>query len=318
MMTMEIMKVEDKAVVVSNPFNAAVVADWLDFNRDKAPATVRTYSKAIGSFLAWLADKNITRPNRNAVIDYRDELCRSKKINTARLYTSAVKIFSKWIASAGLYVDFAAGIKTPALDEESETHSREALTLDEAHAVLDSFTGTNEKSLRDKLILRLMLNCGLRSVEVTRLDTTDFEKRHGKTFLKIWGKGRKGKTARVEVSKKVYDMILDYLSARGAKFKAGEPMFTSTANRNRGARLSTQSVSKIAKATFRNVGIDTPTITCHSCRHTFATVALLNGVSIEKVQKILRHKSATTTGIYRHDITAANNDGVQIVSNLLD
>ena len=98
---------------------------------------------------------------------------------------TAVKVFSKWLASKGLYLDFAAGVGTPKLDEEAETHSREALTLDEAKTVLNSFKGTDEKTLRDKLIMRLMLNCGLRSVEVTRLDTTDIEKRHGKTFLRI-------------------------------------------------------------------------------------------------------------------------------------
>ena len=113
-------------------------------------------------------------------------------------------------------------------------------------------------------------------------------------------------------------MLLDYLNARGSKFKAGEPMFTSTANRNRGQRLQTQSISRLAKKTFRAVGIDSSSITCHSCRHTAATLMLKSGVDIAKVQRILRHRSANTTEIYRHDITAENNDGVQILSDLLD
>ena len=202
--------------------------------------------------------------------------------------------------------------------EEADVHARESLTLDEARQVLSSFKGKDVKSLRDKLIMRLMMNCGLRSVEIIRLDATDIERRHGKIFLKIWGKGRAGKTARVEISKTIYNMILDYLNLRGSKRIVGEPMFVATSNRNSGQRLQTQTISRLAKKTFRAVGIDASTITCHSCRHTAATLMLQNGVDVSKVQRILRHKNPATTEIYRHDITAATNDGVQILSNLLD
>lgn len=306
-------------IEVGSSFSEDLVADWLAFNADKAEATVRTYGKALQNFFQWLADNNVTAPRRDDVIRYRDQLTATKKISTARLYTTAVKVFSKWLASKGLYLDFAAGIGTPKLDEEAETHSREALTLTEAKDVLKSFDGkTDEKSLRDKCIMRVMLNCGLRSIEICRLDATDIEKRHGKIYLRVWGKGRKGKTARVEISKTIYTMILDYLNARGSKCVKGEPMFTSTANRNRGQRLQTQSVSRLAKATFRKIGVDSPLVTCHSCRHFTATQLLLEGTDLARVQKLLRHRDASTTATYRHDIEAATDVTVQTLSDLLD
>lgn len=319
MTELQIVNETNAIVEVGNSFSENLVADWLAFNADKAEATVRTYSKAIGNFFGWLADNGIKKPRREDVIRYRDELCSSKKISTARLYTTAVKVFSKWLASKELYRDFAAGVGTPKLDEKSETHSREALTLSEAKAVLNSFKGkTNVKSLRDALILRIMLNCGLRSIEIVRLDAADIEKRHGKIFLRVWGKGRSGKTARVEISKTVYEMILDYLNARGSKRAKGEPMFVSTANRNRGQRLQTQTVSRLAKATFRAIGVDSPTITCHSCRHFAATQLLKSGCDIARVQRLLRHKNSATTEIYRHDIQEATDNTVQTLSDILD
>lgn len=310
---------ETVIVEVGNSFSENLVADWLAFNADKAEATVRTYSKAIGNFFGWLAANGIKNPCRDDVIRYRDSLSTSKKISTARLYTTAVKVFSKWLASKGLYLDFAAGVGTPKLDEDAETHSREALTLSEAKDVLNSFKGkSDEKSLRDALILRIMLNCGLRSIEICRLDVTDIEKRHGKIFIRVWGKGRKGKTARVEISKTVYEMILNYLNARGSKREKGEPMFVSTANRNRGERLQTQTISRLAKKTFRAVGIDSPTVTCHSCRHFAATQLLKSGVDIERVRRLLRHKNSATTQIYRHDIEESTDTTIQTLSDLLD
>lgn len=313
---MQIEVVKDTAVV---NFSAALTKDWLAFNADKKAATVSTYGKAIKNFIEYLGENEIKNPNRTDVINYRESLCASKKVSTARLYLSAVKIFSKWLASNGFYFDFAAGVAAPKLDEMAETHSREALTLDEAKKILSSFNGKrDEKSLRDALIMRIMLNCGLRTIEIVRLDATDIERRHGKIFLKIWGKGRSAKTARVEISKSIYNQILDYLNARNSKRMKGEPMFVSTARRNFGQRLQTQSISKLAKATFRANGIDSETVTAHSCRHTAATLMLANGVDISKVQKILRHKNVSTTEIYRHDITAQNNDGVQVLSDLFD
>lgn len=320
MTTLQMVTKETPAIVeVGSSFSEALVADWLAFNADKAEATVKTYGKALQNFFKWLGDNNVTAPTRADVICYRDELTATRKISTARLYTTAVKVFSKWLASKGLYPDFAASVGTPRLDEEAETHCREALTLDEAKDALKSFDGkTDEKSVRDRLILRIMLNCGLRSCEVCRLDATDIEKRHGKIFLRVWGKGRKGKTARVEISKTVYNMILDYLNLRGSKRAKGEPMFVSTANRNRGQRLQTQTVSRLAKATFRKIGVDSPLVTCHSCRHFTATQLLLEGTDIARVQKLLRHRDASTTARYRHDLEAATDTTVQTLSDLLD
>lgn len=311
---------EPPAVIeVGSSFSEALVADWLSFNADKAQATIVTYGKALRNFFKWLADNDVANPTRADVIKYRDELAATKKTNTARLYLAAVKVFSKWLTAKGLYPDFAAGVATPRLDEEAETHSREALTLDEAKSVLKSFDGkTDEKSLRDRLILRIMLNCGLRAIEICRLDVADIEKRHGKIFLRIWGKGRKGKTARVEISKTVYNMILDYLNLRGSKRAKGEPMFVSTANRCRGQRLQPQTVSRLAKATFRAVGIDSPSVVGHSCRHFFATQLLLEGIDIARVQKLLRHRDVKTTTIYRHDLQESTDNSVQTLSDLLD
>lgn len=320
MTTASLVAIENTAVVnVDKSFSSKMVVDWLEYNGDKAAATIRTYSKAVEYFIHWLGDNGIKNPQRADVVEYRNHLCTTKKLSTARLYMVAVKTMFKWLSSQGLYLNIAADVKTPKLDEEGETHSREALTLTEAKKVLSSFKGkTTEKSLRDALIMRLMLNCGLRSIEVIRLDATDIEKRHGKIFLKIWGKGRASKSSRVEISRTIYNQLLDYLNARGSKRMKGEPLFTSTARRNFGQRLQTQTISRLAKATFRSVGIDSESIVCHSCRHFAATQLLLEGVDIARVQKLLRHKSQNTTQIYRHDISEKTDNTVQILSDLLD
>ena len=64
-------------------------------------------------------------------------------------------------------------------------------------------------------------------------------------------------------------------------------------------------------------GYDSPRLTCHSLRHTAATLMLQCGVAIENVQMILRHKSQNTPQIYRHDLDEYKNDGTLYTANTL-
>jgi site-specific recombinase XerD len=264
-------------------------------------------------FHLYLSAQGIKTVDREIVIAFRDSLLQTCKPTTARLYLTAVKMFIRWLASKGYCANFADNIKSIKL---SVTHSRDALTAEECKQVLKSFNGREIKSLRDKCILALMMTSGLRSVEIVRLDCGDIERRQGKYFIRVHGKARDGKVDKVQLPVQVYKLIMDYLKMRG-KVKANEPLFTALSNRNKNQRLQTQTISRLAKKSFKNVGIDSPRITCHSCRHSCATIMLLSGIDISQVQMILRHRNPATTQIYRHDLNEFNNDGTITVARLL-
>lgn len=324
MMDMQVVTVENSAAVAlvdSNPFNAGTIKDWIEFC-DVKPATQKTYDKAIKSFVGYLLTNNISRPTRDDVIAYRkwmiDEdnkgVNRVFKSSTARLYMVAVKNFFRFLASKALYLNVADNVKLPKIP--ADEHARDALTLDEAKATLKSFKGTDEKSLRDKAIMSLMIGCGLRSTEVINANVGDIEKRRGMWFIKVLGKGRDDKSDSVKLSAEVKKVIDDYLAVR-KHVKKSEPLFTSVAIRNRGERLQTQTVSRLAKKVFAVIGIESDRVTCHSCRHTFAQLSIDNGVPMRELQKILRHRSITTTEVYMHDRDKFKSRGVEIVSKVL-
>lgn len=304
-----------ESAIVNVPFSASIVKDWIEFC-DVKPATQVTYDKAIKSFVGYLMSNGIEKPQREDVIAYRECLLKDGyKVSSTRLYMTIVKKFFRFVSSKMIYPNVADGVKLPAMPQDE--HARDALTLDEAKQALSSFTGkTKEKDLRDRCIMSLMIGCGLRSVEVTRLDVGDIEKRRGQWFLKIHGKARAGKTDSVALSAALKKILDDYLSMR-KNAKKSAPLFVSTARRNFGQRLQTQTVSRLAKRVFKEIGIESERVVCHSCRHTFATLALSAGVSIRQVQKAMRHTSTTTTEIYAHDLNRFNNQSVQTVSDLL-
>ena len=129
----------------------------------------------------------------------------------------------------------------------------------------------------------------------------DIRRLNGICFLFVQGKGRSEKSESVRIAPQVFSLIQDYLKARG-KVKGNEPLFISTSNRCKGARLDTQTVRKMIKSDLRGIGLDSERLTAHSLRHTAATTMLLNGARLEQVQQALRHRQIVTTMIYAHHL----------------
>ena len=155
-----------------------------------------------------------------------------------------------------------------------------------------------------------MACCGLRTIEVVRLDCGDIEKRRGKYFLRIWGKARAGKVDSVCLLKQLLD---EYLKSRG-KVSAAEPLFVSA---SRSSRLQTQSISRLAKRAMKAVGLNSRRLVAHSLRHSFANNALSAGVDIRQVSKAMRHKSQAVTEVYLHDADLLNNPAAEVVTRNL-
>lgn len=122
----------------------------------------------------------------------------------------------------------------------------------------------------------------------------------------VQGKGRSERAEKIRIAPQVVSLIQKYLTVRG-KVKAEEPLFVSTSNRNKNSRLDTQTIRKMIKANLRGIGLDTPKLSAHSLRHSAATIMLLAGVELTKVQMVLRHVNINTTMIYNNAIERMKN-----------
>jgi integrase/recombinase XerC len=164
-----------------------------------------------------------------------------------------------------------------------------------------------------------MMTAGLRTIEISRANIADMrtleiesvendtKKTEDVAALFIQGKGKDEKSDFIKIAKPVEDAIKEYLNARG-KHKAHEPLFTSTSNNSSGERMTTRSISAIAKTAFIRAGYDSDRITAHSLRHTAATLNLKNGATLEETQQLLRHSNINTTLIYTHHLNRLENN----------
>ena len=309
-MTQELILQDNRAVV------AGGLSNWLDrffMFIDVKAKSADTYKKATKQFMRYLAENGISEPTRETVISWREYLRAEHKPTTIQLYLTAVKLFFTWLEQEGLYKNIANKVKGVKIQKG---HKKDSLTSNQSKEVLSDIDTTTAKGKRDFAIVALLLTTGLRTIEIVRADVADLRTVGDSTVLFIQGKGRDEKSEYVKVAPQVEKALREYLKTRDG-LNDDEPLFTSTSNENKGGRLTTRTISKIAKTSLVNAGLNSDRLTAHSFRHTAGTLALMNGAELTQVQQLLRHTNINTTMIYLHSIDRAKNNSEAIVADAI-
>ena len=294
---------QNTAIAERQTVGAELFNRYIDF-LDSSPKTVETYTRALRQLFSYFSLNGITQPTRADILAFRDELKASgHKPTTVQNYITATKIFFSWTEQEGLYPNVADHLKGAKLDRE---HKKDYLTSRQVKEVLAGVDRSTEQGLRDYAMLFLMVTGGLRTIEVSRANIGDLRTLGDNSVLYVQGKGREEKTDYIKLSAPAEQAIRAYLKARGEKDEEA-PLFSSTSNNNRGARLTTRSVSGIAKTRLQQAGYDSEKLTAHSLRHTAVTLSLLAGKDITEVQQFARHANIATTMIYNHALDKAKN-----------
>ena len=272
---------------------------------DVSDNTVKTYDIGLLQFINYLQNNNIQYPTREDIIAFRNELEKEHKPTTVNSYIVAIRNFFNWLEYEGISKNIAKNIKGMKVSNE---HKREALTVEQCKEVLDS-----AKDIREKVIFLLATTCGIRANELVNIRLQDFKDKNGTVCLYLLGKGRDYKQDYVIVTNEILDLIKRYIS----EYNISDYLFVSNSNHNKNGKLTTKTVRLIIKQMFERVGIVGDEYSCHSLRHTFATLSILNGTDIREVSQALRHKSIQTSMIYIHDLERLNNKCSATVASAL-
>lgn len=304
--------ITDNAIAERRTISAELFSRWTSYI-DASPKTVETYSKNIKRFFAYLMENGVNQPQREDIVAYRDYLKQNHKPTTVQGYLAAVKLFFQWTAQEGFYPDVAQRVKGAKLDAE---HKKDYLTTKQVSKLLGAVDRSTLKGLRDYAMLSVMVTTGLREISIVRANIEDIRAAGDATALYYQGKGHEEKADYVKLAEPVEEAIRAYLAARG-KADPKTPLFCSIANRNAGGRMTTRSISRIAKEYLVNVGLQSDRLTAHSLRHTAATLNLLNGGTVEETQQLLGHSNINTTLIYSHALERAKNNSEQRIAKAI-
>lgn len=276
----------------------SLFTDFLSYI-DVKNKSAETYAKAIKQFFVYLKKEGIQAPTRADIIAYREELTKSHKPATVQLYISAVKLFFSWLGQRGIYSNIADKVKAPAQDRG---HKKSYLTDAQAARVLQAA----KDNRRNYALLSLMMTTGIRTIEASRANIEDLDTIAGQPALYIQGKGHDDKKDYVKIAPEVENALRDYLQTRAGSAPA-DPLFISESNRS-GGRLTTRSISRIAKETMKSAGFNSERLTAHSLRHTAAHLNLENGGTVEETRELLRHANVETTYIYINEMNREKNN----------
>lgn len=268
---------------------------------DVKESSKQTHRRTLKQFFNWIREHRLQLEAliRADIIKYKEDLLASGMSPlTVGSYITVVRMFYQWTEANKFYPNIAKDIKNP---KRNQQFKKQALTDIQAQALLEYYQSKQAEALRDYAVVNLLLRTGLRTVELTRSNIEDITFKDSKRVLFIQGKGRYEKDNFVILTDKTYSPIDEYLKTRGA-LKTKEPLFTSASNNNSGGRLTTRSISKIAKEGLKAIGLNDRNFTAHSLRHTTACSLLSSGASLDEVQGVLRHTNPATTQIYLSSI----------------
>lgn len=155
--------------------------------------------------------------------------------------------------------------------------------------LLNEKTSENiEIELRNKLIIYLLLDTGVRVSELVNIKVSDIDIEE--RIIRVLGKGSKERF--VFFTSKTKELLVSYLSKRKEKALVNNLLIN-----YKGEKLTERSVQKIIKLVGEKIGLD---IHPHLLRHTFATDLLNKGADIRMIQELLGHENLDTTQIYTH------------------
>jgi len=168
----------------------------------------------------------------------------------------------------------------------------QVLGAEEIALLLCGPRGNDPAALRDRALLAVMCECGLRASEAIGLRLGDVDLR--KRVLRTGGDGPRQRS--VPLGRDAARPLRAYLD-RGRPALVGVATEQHVFVNRRGSGLTRQGLYKIVQGHARSAGLD-DRMSPHTLRHTFAARLLADGSDLREVQELLGHADIATTQIY--------------------
>ncbi|WP_286675222.1 MULTISPECIES: tyrosine-type recombinase/integrase [unclassified Clostridium] len=170
----------------------------------------------------------------------------------------------------------------------------EFLTEEEQELLLEIFNCRYFNSVKNKTLIQLDLNTGLRLQELIDLKWKDINLMTGQLKV-VQGKGHKDRI--LWINESTIEVLKNWRTKQTDKLGECEYVFTTNTKK----QLDNKNIRKMVTDYSIKAGI-TKNVTPHTLRHTYATDLLRATKNIRLVQKALGHSDISTTMIYTHII----------------
>jgi site-specific recombinase XerD len=274
--------------------------------RQASPHTIAAYRDTFKLLLGFAFDRTAIQPSRLGVQDltaplvgeFLDHLetVRGNSVRTRNARLAAVHSLFRYAAlqhpEYGASIQRVLAIPPKRFDRTIITY----LTEPEIDALLQAADPRSWLGRRDRTMLAVAIQTGLRASELTALTIGDVHLGTG-AHISVVGKGRKQRVT--PLTKNTVDMLAAWLTERAATSDA--PLFPT----RRGARLSRDAIERRLTKHARTAAQTCPSLvgkklSPHVLRHSTAMRLLHAGVDTTVIALWLGHESVATTQVYVH------------------
>jgi len=276
---------------------AAVVAGFRAWLRDaeRSASTVRSYGTLAGEFIAFAGTRGGLERCDTATVSAFTATLAGYQAKTVEQKLCALRSFLRFTAEAGLACAATADA-VPAVPSRKQSRIPSVWDPGDVARILDAVDRGNPCGKRDYAIILLVARLGLRSIDVKRLEFSDFDwpgcrlsVAQAKTGSRIW----------LPLLKDVGWAVIDY--ARNSRPASDCPQVflrhTAPVGPFSDQEHLHQMLVKYARAAHVPLG-EERRHGMHSLRHTLATRLMEGGTPVEQIADILGHQSVASTGVY--------------------
>lgn len=219
-------------------------------------------------------------------------LAENRSVHTVRRTVVAIRDFLRFLQTRGIDSTKAlAMVKGPRA--VSHLSSTKALTVPQTRALLAPLMGSEPLVMRDRAIVLLLAQVGLRRADVTRLTIHDFDGRSG--VLRVQ-RSKSRRAFELPVPDETREAILRYV-------RHGRPRVTTSAlfvthAFPYDAGITASGVSALVARAFRRSGVEHSSNGAHVLRHTLATHLIAAKQPLKAIADVMRHRAIDTTVRY--------------------
>lgn len=235
----------------------------------------------------------ITAKHIKLFIRYRQRLGREKNI-TLNNRLATLKVFFKFLVD----MEIIDKENNPAADIQNLKESRTVITTftdDEVKKIINSTGSETYSNVRDKTVLVIMFETGLRVSELVGLENKDVQ------LDRIFIRGKGSHERYVYISKKMRKQMKRYEKERRQRFDHLPSTYIDDNYflNQEADGMSRSNVNKILRKAGKKV-ITREGLRCspHDCRHYFAQKQLKQGIDVYSLSRLLGHSNIDITTQY--------------------
>jgi site-specific recombinase XerD len=282
---------------------AAVPEEAVWLAKQKSPRTRRAYKADVQHFMRFCG---IVDAERIRQIDHRAVIAWERRMrevegsepSTVRRRLAALSsLFKHLIEHGETDRNPVAVVRRPAINRDEGFTL--AFSKAQARKLLDLPLCETLIGIRDRAILSIGLQAGLRRAEIARLRIGDLHQNRGFDSLRVIRKGARRDA--LAIHPQTAQRIREYLNAAGHEVDFDGPLFRPLRHNGRSRiprrHMSPDAIDRLLRKYAAQIGL-TRGYSAHSMRATFITTALENGASLEQVQRAVGHRDPSTTKLY--------------------